>query len=241
MGAIGKMSAQRTEAGRLRRWLPLALVAIGFAAVFGLGLGDYLSVSAISRYRDTLAGFVSERPVGAAVLYCLAYVLVVAVSIPGASILTVAGGLMFGTLAGTILAAASATAGATLIFLAARTSLGAALSERAGPRIVKLRAGFQVDSFNYLLFLRLAPVFPFWLVNLAAALFGMATAPYVAATAIGILPATAVFAYLGSRLGTAIRGEDIVVSPGLVAAFGLLALLALLPPLLRRLRAARDG
>jgi uncharacterized membrane protein YdjX (TVP38/TMEM64 family) len=104
--------------------------------------------------------------------------------------------------------------------------------------VQKLRAGFQAEGFNYLLFLRLVPLFPFWLVNLAAALFGMRLLPYVAATAIGILPGTFVFSYFGAGLGTALDAEGPKLPAELVAALVLLGLLALVPVAARRWRRA---
>lgn len=238
--AIFRNEAAREGAPRSTRWLPLAVLVSALVAAFALGADDYLSVEAISSSRDRLAAFVENNPAGAAALYSLVYVLSVAVSLPGASVLTIAGGLMFGAAAGTALAAASATAGAGLVFLAAKSSIGAMLEERAGPRLAKLRSGFQADAFNYLLFLRLVPAFPFWLVNLAAALFGMRFAPYVAGTALGILPGTGVFAYFGSRLDSAIDGDGVTLSPGLLVALAFLGALALMPPLVRRWRGKKD-
>ncbi len=148
------------------------------------------------------------------------YVAVVAISFPGAGALTITGGFLFGAALGTALASVAATIGATLIFLIARTSLGALLAERAGPRAQKLRQGFQEEGFSYLLFLRLVPLFPFWLVNLAAALFGMRLLTYVAATAIGVVPATFVFAYFGHGLGTALDSEGPHVPATLLVALG---------------------
>jgi uncharacterized membrane protein YdjX (TVP38/TMEM64 family) len=114
---------------------------------------------------------VDANPILAAGVYVLAYVAAVALSFPGASFLTAIGGFMFGSLVGTALALVSATIGATAIFLIARTSVGDLLASRAGPRMQRLRAGFDEEGFSYLLFLRLVPLFPFWVVNLAAALF----------------------------------------------------------------------
>ena len=141
--------------------------------------------------------------------------------------MTITGGFLFGAALGTVLASVAATIGATLIFLIARTSLGALLAERAGPRAQKLRDGFQEEGFSYLLFLRLVPLFPFWLVNLAAALFGMRLLTYVAATAIGVVPATFVFAYFGHGLGTALDSEGPHVPATLLVALALLGLVAL--------------
>ncbi len=123
-----------------------------------------------------------------------------ALSLPGGAILTVIGGLLFGVIVGSVAAAVGALVGATAIFLIARSAAGEFLTRRAGPFAAKLAEGFRADAFSYLLFLRLVP-FPFWLVNLASALFGVRLSTYVAATAIGIVPATVAFAAFGAGLG----------------------------------------
>jgi uncharacterized membrane protein YdjX (TVP38/TMEM64 family) len=220
-------------------WAPLVAVLVALALGYALGLHHYLSLETLRRYQADLSGFVEENAALAAVVYVLIYVLAVSLSFPGASVLTVAGGFMFGCLAGTLLALFAATAGGTVIFLAARTSLGSLLARRAGPRVQRLAEGFRRDGFTYLLVLRLLPIFPFWLVNLAAGIFGMRLVPYVAATAIGIVPATIVFAYLGDGLGTALDAEavPIALKLGLV----LLGVLVLAPIVFRRWRGSGKG
>lgn len=224
------------------RWVPLAVVAGGLAAAYASGLTDYLSKDHLKAYQAFLADFVAEKGWKAVVAYLIVYVVAVGLSIPGASLLTAAGEFMFGTILGTVLAASAATAGATIIFLVARTSVGEFLAERAGPRLQKLRLGFAEEAFNYLLVLRLAPIFPFWLVNIAAALFGMKVAPYVLATAIGILPGTLALAHVGRNLDRFLHGHK---PTGVIVALALLALMALIPLVIRRRRrsasTARDA
>lgn len=223
----------------VRRWAPLILVALVLLIGIALGLHEYLSLDAFRRYQDRIALFVDRNAALAAASYVALYVAAVAVSFPGASFLTVAGGFMFGAAVGGVLAVLAATIGATIIFLIARTSLGDLLAERAGPRIQKLTAGFQENGFFYLLFLRLVPLFPFWLVNLAAALFGLRLLPYVAATAIGIVPGTFVLAYFGAGLGSVLEGEEPALQPSLFLALVLLGVMALLPALVRLWRRRR--
>jgi len=146
---------------------------------------------------------------------------------------------MFGYAIGTALALVSATIGATLIFLIARTSFGNVLAERAGPRMQRVRKGLEEDGFSYLLFVRLMPIFPFWIVNLAAAFFGVRLMHYVLATAIGILPGTFVYSYFGYGLGTALGEGGSPFSFQLLIGLALLALTALLPVLFRRWRGGR--
>jgi uncharacterized membrane protein YdjX (TVP38/TMEM64 family) len=201
---VGKGSASPAV---VARFAPLAVVILALLLGYAFGLHRHLSLEALGAYQQDLSTFVERNAAGAALAYVLIYTAAVAVSFPGASVLTAAGGLMFGCITGTLLALASATTGAALIFLIARTSLGDFLAMRAGPRIQRLRKGFQEEGFSYLLFLRLVPLFPFWLVNLAAALFGMRLLPYVAATLIGIIPGTFVLSYFGQGLGSALEGE----------------------------------
>ena len=229
----------KRTAGPLR-WLPLAAVGLILVGGYAAGLHRYLTFEALERYRDDLAAFVEANGAASAAAYVAAYTAAVAVSFPGAGILTAAGGFMFGPFLGTFLAVIAATAGSTLFFLIARTSLGALLSERAGPRLLSIREGFQAEGISYLLFLRLVPAFPFWLVNLAAAAFGMKLAPYVVATLIGIIPGTFVYAYFGSGLEEALTEGGPVVPWKLLVALALLGVMAIVPVVWRRLRRRRS-
>jgi uncharacterized membrane protein YdjX (TVP38/TMEM64 family) len=238
-GTFRPKSAERH--GRRVRWAPLAAVIVALALGYVFGLHEYLSLAALRRYQETLAGFVEQNPVLAPLCYVLVYAAAVTLSFPGASFLTIAGGFMFGSVLGTMLAVVAATFGASLIFLIARTSLGELLAEKAGQRIQRLRHGFQEEGFSYLLFLRLVPLFPFWLVNLAAALFGMRIVPYVAATAIGIVPGTFVYSYFGQGLRSALGSGGSPASIQLLFGLALLGVLALIPVAVRRWRRGRQA
>jgi uncharacterized membrane protein YdjX (TVP38/TMEM64 family) len=135
------------------------------------------------------------------------YVVVVALSVPGAVFLTVFGGFLFGWFMGGVATVIAATVGAVVVFLVARTSVGDALVARAGPRLKCLAEGFRDDAFSYLLFLRLVPVFPFWLVNLAPAFVGVPLRTFAVATALGIIPGTFAFAFAGAGLDSVIMGQ----------------------------------
>jgi uncharacterized membrane protein YdjX (TVP38/TMEM64 family) len=224
-----------------KRFAPLLLLAAVFAVLWSLGLQRHLSWAGLGADRAALEAAVAAHPVLTAVAYAGVYALAVAASIPTGSFLTITGGLMFGTLGGAALAAIAATAGASLLFLAARLALAEPLARRAGPLIDKLRDGLRRDGFSYLLALRLLPIFPFWLVNLAPALVGMAFLPYVAATAIGIVPATVVFASIGAGLGEALGSGTtpdlgIIFRPSILLPLIGLALLSLAPIAWRRWR-----
>lgn len=190
----------------------------------------YLTFSALAQNRDWLCGLVQQWGILAAFVYIAMYAALVALSVPGAAILTIAGGFLFGAWVGGLCAVIGATLGATAIFLAARGGLGG-LAQRAGRFVGKLEAGFRADAFNYLLVLRLVPIFPFWLVNLVPALVGVRLPTYVLATFLGIVPGTFVYASLGNGLGSLVEEPDlaIIFKPSLFLPIVGLALLALVP------------
>ena len=223
------------------RFAPLAAIGLGLALFFAAGLQRYLTFEALAENRALLLDWAAANRVLAALLYVLVYVVVVAGSLPGGAVATLAGGFLFGTLAGGTLAVAGATIGATLLFLAARTALGDALRAKTGSSLARLEAGFAKNALSYLLFLRLVPVFPFFLVNLAPAFLGVSLRVYVIGTFLGILPATFVFASVGAGLGSVFdRGErpdlGIVLSAPVLLPLLALAALALVPVALARFR-----
>jgi uncharacterized membrane protein YdjX (TVP38/TMEM64 family) len=169
--------AQGTPAGpgrrSLRRWLPLLLIILLVALFFLFGLQRYVSLASLRANHEWLAQTVAAHLALALLAFVLIYVVVVALSLPGATVLTLAGGWMFGQWMGTGATVVAATGGATLLSLAARTAFGDSLRRRAGPWLRRLQEGFQADAFNYLLFLRLVPLFPFFVVNLVPAVIGV--------------------------------------------------------------------
>jgi uncharacterized membrane protein YdjX (TVP38/TMEM64 family) len=228
----------------LRRIAPLAGLAAVVGAFFATGLDRYLSFEALAEHRAALLDWTDANAAAAAALYVLAYVAVVAGSLPGGAVATLTGGFLFGTAVGGALAVVGATAGATLLFLAARTALGDALRAKAGPTLAKLEAGFRENALSYMLVLRLVPAFPFFLVNLAPAFLGVPLRVYVIGTFFGILPGTFVFASVGAGLGAVFdRGErpdlGLLLTPPVLLPLLALAGLALVPVAVRRLRKAR--
>ena len=197
----------------LRRWGPILVVIALMAGAYLLGLGELVNLSNLIKQREALGQFVSENLIYAALLYFALYVLMTAISFPGASALSISAGLIFGwVLAGT-LTVFSATIGATIVFWVAQTSFGDTLKDKAGPMLGKMIEGFKDNGFQYLLTLRLVPIFPFWAVNIVPGLLSMRTVPYVAATFIGIIPGTFAFSYLGSGLDSVIAEQE-KVNPG---------------------------
>jgi uncharacterized membrane protein YdjX (TVP38/TMEM64 family) len=236
--------------GLARRLLPLAaiivLMGVGYFAI----ANGTISLESLVHYRSAIDAFVTDHRGLAVLAYIGLYIVGAALSLPGAAFLTVVGGFLFGIAVGATAAVIGATVGAMLIFLVARTALGEPLLRRAGPRANRLAEGFRNDAFNYLLFLRLVPAFPFFLVNLVAAFAGVRLAPFIAATVLGIIPGAVVYALAGTGLDSvmaaqensyrqcvAAQGTDChmvfdsmeVLTPQLIAAFIGIALLALMP------------
>jgi uncharacterized membrane protein YdjX (TVP38/TMEM64 family) len=210
-----------------------------------LGGRHYLSFAALAEHRQWLLALVARDGATAAAAFILVYAGLVALSFPAAELLTIAGGLLFGRWLGTAYVVIGATTGATLVFLAARAGL-AGLAVRAGPRAERFQAGFQRNALSYLLVLRLVPVFPFWLVNLAAGAAGLRLRVYVIGTFVGIIPGSFIFVSIGTGLGTVIaqgRRPDLAVAlePGVLLPVLGLAALALLPVLYQRWRGRTGG
>ncbi len=199
--AVGKKSAWR-------RWLPLIVLAGLMAFVFAMGWHEYLAFKTIGLNYEALKDFIDKNLVLAILAYMALYISVVALSLPGGLIMTIAGGLLFGWQIGIPVTVLSATIGATIIFLVAKTSFGEALATRAGPWVGKLRAGFQENALSYLLFLRLVPAFPFFVVNLAPALLGVPLTTYIIGTLIGIIPGTAAYSIAGAGLGSVVEAQN---------------------------------
>jgi len=237
-------AAPRSRPG-LVRLLPLLLLLAGFGAFFAFGLHRYLSFEQLQAHRHALLDWVARNGVVAALLYGAMYALMVAFSIPGGVLATITAGFLFGLALGTLTVVIGATLGAIVVFLAARTALRDFLRARAGPFIQRLEAGFKQDAFSYLLVLRLVPLFPFWLVNLVPAFFGVKLRTYALATFLGIIPGAFVFITVGNGLGAVLDqgGKpdlDIVFEPEIIGPIVLLALLSLLPVLYRRFKRKPD-
>lgn len=215
--------------------LPLGLVAAALALFVALHGPDRLSIAALESHRDALVHFAEAHLVAAMAIAFGAYAGAVAVSLPGGLVFSLACGLMFGRVLGTAVAVAAATVGATLIFLAARHLFADLARKRLGAAGERINAGFTRHAFGYLLFLRVVPLFPFFLVNLAPAFTSIRVSTYVWATLVGIIPATFVYANLGQALGQ-IDSSHGVLPIGTLAALALLALLAIVPAIVHRYR-----
>ncbi len=237
--------------GRCFRLLPLAVVLSGLGFGYWMGWHHYLTLEALAEKRAVLQASVAQDFWRALATFFAAYVLAVAFSFPAASVLTIFGGFLFGWFVAGVTVAAAATIGAAIVYLAARTALHGVLERRLAGRAERLARGLREDAFSYLLALRLAPIFPFWLVNIAPALFGVRLRTYVAATFLGILPGTFAYAYLGEGVGSVLAaaeeaGRDVGLSelatPEITIALVLLALVAAIPAVVKKIRATgRNG
>jgi len=224
--------------------VPLVLLVGLGVAVWRSGVATELTWGALARHQAELLALAAAYPLLAAAAYVALYATVVALSVPEAAIVTVCGGLVFGTLLGGALAVLGATVGAVVLFLVARTAFAEVMARRARGFVERIRAPLQRDGFSYLLALRLVPAVPFWLVNIGAALCGMRLIPYTAATLIGIVPATFVFAWVGAGVGTVLAAGGkpdlaLIFSPQILGPLLALALLSLSPVILRWRRGNR--
>jgi uncharacterized membrane protein YdjX (TVP38/TMEM64 family) len=208
-------------------------IAVAIGAFFYFDLGRFLSLNALKENRDHLLAFTEANYATAVGLFVLAYIAVTGLSLPGAVILTLAGGFLFGSVFGTVFVNIGATTGATLAFLAARYLLRDWVEQKFGSRLGPIQAGFSKNAFNYLMTLRLLPLFPFFLVNMVSGLTRVSLGTYVTATAIGIIPGSFVFAYAGRQLGS-INSLQEIASPNVLVAFTLLGLLAMVPILYKK-------
>ena len=225
----------------LKRSLPLLIIATLTTLFFIAGWHEYLSFEQLQTHRLELNAWVAEQPIISALAYIFMYIIVVALSLPGGTVMTLAGGFLFGALWGGLYTVVGATLGATIIFLIAKTSLGDALLAKAGKSIQSMKTGFQKNALNYMFVLRLVPLFPFFIVNLAPAFLGVPLRTYIIATFFGIMPATFVFALAGSGLGKVFeQGEHFsiagILTPEMMGALLGLALLSLIPVFYKKLK-----
>jgi uncharacterized membrane protein YdjX (TVP38/TMEM64 family) len=247
--------ATRTSA-HVRRWLPLFVLAAVMGLAFAMGWHRLLSFKTIGLNYEALKGVIGGNLPMALAAYVGLYVAIVALSLPVGLFMTLAGGLLFGWQIGAPAAVVGATLGATIVFLVVNTSFGSAMAEKAGPFVARLRDGFQENALSYLLFLRLVPAFPFFIVNLVPALLGVRLPTFVIGTGLGIIPGTTAYAVAGAGLGSVIEAQNAIyrdclargsavacdytintsalVTKELVLAFALLGLVALIPVALKQ-------
>lgn len=254
----GEPTVKPARLAKLRIWAPLIVLAALTVLAFALGWNEHLSFRTIGLNYEALRAFIDAYYLIALSIFTLSYVILIALSLPGGLIMTVAGGLLFGWVVAVPASIIGATTGATIVFLAAKTSLGEALAAKATPWLCRLREGFKADALCYLLFLRLVPAFPFCVVNLVPALLGVPLRTYVLATSLGIIPGTFALAVAGSGLASVIEAQNAIhrvclaenagdaavcpytvdtsalITNELLFAFALLGIVALIPVLIKK-------
>jgi uncharacterized membrane protein YdjX (TVP38/TMEM64 family) len=220
----------------LTRVIFLAAIVAAVVLIFKFTpVGEWLNLKNLEKNRDALQGFVQRNSVVSVIAYIGIYIVVVALSIPGASILTLLGGFFFGVVLATAYINVGATVGAFLVFLAARFFLGEMIQTKYQDKLVKFNREMEANGKNYLLTLRLIPLFPFWMINLFAGVTKIKTWTFVWTTSLGIIPGSAAYAYAGFAVGDLGKGEG-VVPKNLIFAFVALGLLSIIPVVVKKIR-----
>ena len=218
---------------RIKSYLPLILLVLCSVVAWMLGLQKYFNLEAIQENQKALSEFIYTYYTASIFIFSAIYILVVALSIPGASIMTISSGFFFGQAVGAVLAVISATLGATLFFLSTRLASEDILQKKAGPWMKKMQAGFQENAFSYLLTLRLIPLFPFVAINLVTSLLQIPLRTFFFGTLLGIIPGSFVYASMGVALREVIQqpglSPNLILDPHILIALGGLGLLSLLP------------
>jgi len=225
----------------IRRLWPLALLIFLFCLAYYFQWTQYLSFSTLKKHHRELLSWTEQHYTSAVLLFMSCYTLSVAISIPGALILTLTGGLLFGLYLGFIYVVISATLGAVFVFLVVRYALNDWVEQKTSQWIKKMRKGFQNNAFSYLFILRLIPIFPFWVVNIAPALLGVKLRTYFLATLLGILPGSFIYVSVGNSLNLLFKQKrepdlNIIFSPELLLPLLGLALLSLLPAVYKKIQ-----
>lgn len=219
----------------MKKTVLLLSAVLAVALFFYLDLGRFLTLAALKENQQSLSKYYEAHKLITVAGFMAIYILQTALSLPGAAILSLAAGAIFGSLLGTLYAVIAATIGATLAFLVTRYLLRDMILDKFGPKLEGLNRELQTRGFNYLLFLRLVPLFPFFLINLAAGLTQLPIRTFAAATLIGIIPGGFVFVNAGASLAT-INSLSDVASPRVLGSFALLGLFALVPVLYGKIK-----
>ena len=226
------------------RLLPLLVLGAGFFTFFWLGWDRYLSFQALKDNKDLLSQWRDEHYFMAVLSFVGAYGVLSGFSVPVGLWMTLAGGFMFGTLAGGFLSLLGATLGAMAIFFAARFTLADVLKEKCVTAIAKMEVGFKENQLSYMLTLRLVPIFPFWLVNLVPAFLDVSPRTYLTGTLFGMIPGALVYASVGNGLSTVFENGsetklDIIFSANIRIPIVGVAALAFIPAIYKKFSKAK--
>jgi uncharacterized membrane protein YdjX (TVP38/TMEM64 family) len=214
-----------------KRVVIIVVVIVIAGAFFAFDLGRFLTLDYLQGVRSSVVGEVEAAPIVASLIFFGGYVVVTGLSLPGAAVMTLAAGAIFGLWWGLVLASFASSVGATVAFLIARSVLRDWVQSRFGAYLEPINRGFEADGNFYLFSLRMVPVFPFFIINLLMGLTPMRAVPFYLVSQVGMAPATAVFVFAGTQLAAVTSLGD-VLSPGLILA---LSLVGLFPLLARRL------
>ena len=218
----------------------LAILVVIVAGIFSLirftPVGDYLNLQMLQENKEILKGFVERNYLASVLVFIAAYIVIVALSVPGAMWLSIAGGFFFGVIFATIYINIGATIGATLVFLAARFFLGEMVQNKYGDRLSKFNEEVETNGGNYLITLRLIPVFPFWMINLFAGVTRIKPRTFIWTTSLGIIPGSAVYAYAGYAINDIGEGG---IPKNIIFALLLLAALSAVPLAVKKIRARK--
>ena len=223
------------------RIMPIIILILGVALFFALGWYHYLSLETIKNNYQRLIHLTSNNYITSCFIFSVTYMLIVAFSIPGASVMTLAGGFLFGIYIGSILVVFSATIGAIIVYLAVKSALGNILKNKAKGNIEKMRNGFEKNAFNYLLSIRLIPVFPFFIINIVCGVLSIKFKDFCLATLIGIIPGSVIYVWVGTGFGYALQqGRElrlgIIFEPQFIMPIMALAVLSLIPTFYKKLK-----
>jgi len=217
----------------MNKKLIIALLVLIILIVLRVIFNDLLSFNMLQENKEQLINFVDENYLFAVIGFILIYIIVIGLSIPGATVLTITGGFLFGSFLGTVYTNIGATAGAIIVFLLARYLIGDWVQKKWKKQLTKINQDIAKNGFSYLLTLRFIPLFPFFLINLAAGISKVNLRTFAWTTSIGIIPGSFVYAFAGNQISL-ITSVESILSPGIILALIMLGLLAAIPVILKK-------
>ncbi|MEL6568373.1 MAG: VTT domain-containing protein [Pseudomonadota bacterium] len=227
----------------IRLW-PVYLIAAGIFGAWQFGLFEYLSLETLRDNYAVWATFVENNLLLAVAIFIGIYALATTFMMPGALWITIAGGLLFGLVGGALATIAGATLGASILYFAAKTAVGKALRERAGPFVRKMEKGFQEDEVSYMFFMRLFPAVPFPVANIAPAILGAKYRNFLLTTALGIVPGVVAYTWIGFSLQASLDQDTdnlFALVGNFVPAFIALGVVALMPVVYKKFFAKKKA
>lgn len=227
----------------VKKWLLLSFLCLAFFLFYYFELYKYLSLETIKTYHLSIEQWTNTHYISAVSLYLIIFTVLVACGIPCATVLTLFGGFLFGTIA-LLYAIIGTTLGGAILFLAIRTSIGAHIAAKRSGWIKAMEHGFQQNAFNYLLLLRLVPIFPCGLSNIAAGALNVPLKTYIAATVLGIFPSTLIYVFVGRGLDNLLAARtpklDMLLEPSILLPLIGLAILSIFPLIYRHIKSNKN-